>query len=316
MKILFNKEIVNGPWGGGNQMLMLLVGYLRRRGHTVSFVLEDEKYDVLMIMDVKDSSCSFSIERTIEYKNKYGARTIHRVNDNGSHRKTDSRSDENMIYVNKLLADKTIFISDWLREYYEQRNLHSKNYCVICNATDRGLFYPSRTNFVRGKNDPIKIITHHWSSNIAKGYDIYNDINYFCKKNPDIASFCFMGNPNRDYLKCDNIIAPQPYKEIPFYLRQHDVYVTASQFESGGCHIIEGMSCGLIPFVKIGGGGTEEYSEGFGIKYSSVDDFFKKLVLLKENYDLYVEYKLRMLKYTYGAKEMCERYVNFMERDA
>ena len=310
MKIVFNKKIVDGPWGGGNQMLMMLAAYLRRRGHSVFYSIEglQEKPDIIVIMDVKESSCSIAMDSLVDFKKKHNVKIVHRVNDNGSHRKFDNnRSDEKMIFINKLLADKTVFISGWLKEYYEEKGLFVKDSCVIHNGTDRGLFFSN--NEVRGVDDPIKIITHHWSSNLSKGYETYNEINEFCVKNPDVATFCFLGNPNTEHFYCQNIISPKPYKEIPSYLRARDIYVTATQFESGGCHLIEGMACGLIPFVRNGGGGTEEYVDGFGINYSNSEDFINKLVALRNNYDLYLAHKKKIQEYAYGAKEMCEKYL-------
>jgi hypothetical protein len=186
MKVVFNKHLVRGPWGGGNQMLLLLHNYLKRRGHTVSFKLEEDA-DLVVLMDVKDGSCAFPMSKLHEFKEKTGVKVVHRVNDNGSHRKLDTtRKDDRMIAVNRNLADKTIFISKWLQDYYEERGLFVEDATVIVNGTDRGRFYPIK-EAKRREKEPISIVTHHWSTNESKGYSIYDALDKFCNENPQVA---------------------------------------------------------------------------------------------------------------------------------
>ena len=312
MKIIFNKKIVDGPWGGGNQMLLSLVDYLVANNNYVSYKLEKDA-DVVFIMDVKDQSCSFSIEELKRFKEEKGVKIIHRINDNGSHRKNnEERNDNLMINVNKNLADKTIFISDWLKRYYESKGHFVNKSVVIPNGVDRRIFSCSDDE-VRSPKDPIKIITHHWSSNIAKGFDIYNLLGDFCNKNPSVATFTFMGNHPSGFLNNCNKLPPQTYKEVPCVLKKNDVYVTATQYESGGCHIIEGMACGLIPLVKKGGGGTEEYSSGYGYYYSDFNGLVDCILKLYNNYDLFIQNRNNVRNnYKYGSWDMGKKYCDMI----
>jgi glycosyltransferase involved in cell wall biosynthesis len=316
MKIVFNKRLVKGPWGGGNQMLLSLTDYLSSNGHIVSYDLEEDA-GAVVIMDVKDASCSFSINELCEFKKKTGVRVIHRVNDNGSHRKNNTeRNDQLMISTNKKLADKTIFISKWLKTYYEQRGLYSNNSVVICNGVDRKLFCHDLNAISRKPKDPIKIITHHWSSNMSKGFEIYEKLSDFCLRNNHIARFRFMGNcPEHMLVGCDKL-APRPYQEVSKVLTGEDVYVTATQFESGGCHIIEGMACGLIPLVRVGGGGTEEYADGYGYLYSSYEDLVSRIVGLYNDYDLFKKNRDHIRNnYIYSSEDMGKKYSEVIGED-
>jgi glycosyltransferase involved in cell wall biosynthesis len=93
-----------------------------------------------------------------------------------------------------------------------------------------------------------------------------------------------------------------------------DIYITATQFESGGCHIIEGMACGLIPMVKCGGGGVEEYSIGFGYRYNDFEELKQHIIELYKNYDLFLDMRNKVrTNYVYSAKEMCENYLNVIK---
>jgi len=58
MKITFNRKIVDGPYGGGNQILRLLVRYFKNKGFDVSFSL-DEDTEIVIAMDVRDEVCTF-----------------------------------------------------------------------------------------------------------------------------------------------------------------------------------------------------------------------------------------------------------------
>jgi len=311
VKISINKKVVNGPWGGGNQILMLLVDFLVKKGFKISYSLDNDT-SVILIMDVKDESCSFSIKQIREFKKNKNVKIIQRINDNGSHRKNNEWLDDLIINVNKEMVDKTIFISKWIKNYFEAKGLKRDNSVVIANGADRKLFYSY--NNQRNKDDPLRIVTHHWSRNMAKGYEIYDKLDKFCCSNPDIAHFRFIGRPLEGGIlsNCEKIYS-KPYKEIGQFLRTEDIYVTATQYESGGCHIVEGMACGLIPLVKRGGGGTENYVEGFGFYYDTFEELKSEILNFKNNYDIFIDAKNNMINYTYSNAEMCEQYWNVIK---
>jgi glycosyltransferase involved in cell wall biosynthesis len=55
---------------------------------------------------------------------------------------------------------------------------------------------------------------------------------------------------------------------IAALLRQCHVYVTASLWESGPMHVIEGIQCGLPVLYHENGGGVVEIARRFGIGFS------------------------------------------------
>jgi len=304
MKLAINKAVVNGPWGGGNQILMLLVNYFKKMGIDVVYKLTKD-VDVILIMDSRQQSSLFSFNDIKNHK----AKVVQRINDTGSHRKNDKKRDGIMLGTNKI-ADRTIFISEWVKNYYCQLGF-SGNGVVINNAADRNIFKP--ISIVRQKNTPIRIVTHHWSGNDSKGYDFYKKIDDFCDKNRDISIFRFIGKTQ--YVQnfssyCDKI-GVKKYVEIPSYLQSQDLYLSASLFEAGGCHIVEGMACGLIPLVRKGGGGTESYSEHFNFTFSSFEDLQTIIIDLYNDYDLFLEKRENVIQnYTYTSEDMCKQYFN------
>jgi hypothetical protein len=86
-------------------------------------------------------------------------------------------------------------------------------------------------------------------------------------------------------------------------LRQHHVYLTASQNEPGSNHQNEGANCGL-PLLYLKSGGLTEYCEGYGIAFTA-DDFEQKLDLMIATYDSWVN---RIKEYPHSSERMCRQY--------
>jgi len=306
MKIAINKKIVKGPWGGGNQILRMLVNYFQSNDIDITYSLSED-VDVILMMDVRDGSCCFPISSIRNHK----AKVVHRINDTGAHRENDQKRTKLILEANSI-ADETIFISEWVKGFYEKNGFSKKSF-VIDNAANRDLFKPSSR--IRKEVEPLSIVTHHWSDNPSKGYDIYKSIDNFCKENSKLANFKFIGREcchKHFSSSCDKIRA-KPYKEIPKYLNNTDLYISASLFEAGGCHIVEGMACGLIPIVRKGGGGTEDYSEGFGFVFNDVNEIFNIIHSLHKDYSLYRKMKMKVeSEYTYTSNEMCKKYLDII----
>ena len=303
MKVAFNKNIVKGPYGGGNIVLAQIVKYLQKQGVEVCFNL-DKTVDVAVIMDAREKTC-FTFADIFKHKQR-GLKVVHRINDNGRHRENDSKRDLSIIKMDKELADKTVFISKWLQNYFEDKGLKREDAIVIHNGADRNLFKPIDRN--RLKDDSVKIITHHWSRNMAKGYSVYEELSDFCAENSGVASFSFLGRCPDNCMNRAKRYGAKPYSEIPGFLQGNDVYITASRYESGGCHIVEGMACGLIPVVQRGGGGTEEYAGEYGLFFDNTTELEGILSELRYNWDFFISRKRKMMLYEYSMEEMCKKY--------
>lgn len=313
MKVSFNRTVVNGPYGGGNQILVLLVKYLEDRGIKVSFSL-DKDTDVIFLMDIRDNICTFPLRDAVSHKEKYGSKILHRVNENDAHRPPeDSLGLDQKIIDANVVADSTVFVSKYLKDYFAEKDLKPDRSSVIWNGSDRGIFNSDGYKF-RKKDEPLRIITHHWSNNIYKGFPIYRDVHQFCFENPKIASFQFMGRPLNGYIRGSSVIKPKPYVEIPKVLKYNDVYLTASIAEPGGNHIMEGISCGLIPIVGYPTGSCIEYTNGFNIVFDDSEHLIREIESLYNDYDRYVEMKANTMKnFKYSSEEMADKYLEVMK---
>ncbi len=132
-----------------------------------------------------------------------------------------------------------------------------------------------------------------------KGYLEYKQLDDFLnsEKYTDLFEFTFIGNKPKD-IKFNNIKVLEPLegKNLANELKQHDIYITASENEPSGNHHMEGALCGL-PILYKNSGATSEYSKDYGVSYE-IESFFESLDSIKENYDNFV-YKLNEYPYDF-----------------
>ena len=161
-------------------------------------------------------------------------------------------------------ADHTVFISSWLKslDIYNKNNSST----VILNGADETIFNDFH-NIEWNKIEKLRLVTHHWSGNKMKGFDIYEKIDNMIssEKWNDKIEFTYIGNlPKNFKFKNINNILPMHGSKLSRELSKHHVYVTASSNEPAGMHHIEGILCGL-PIVYKNSGAIPEYCKEFGI---------------------------------------------------
>ena len=148
----------------------------------------------------------------------------------------------------------------------------------------------------------IHLITHHWSDNYLKGFHIYNKIDKLLGEKKLNFEFTFIGRYNKKYKpKHINLISPKSDMELANLLRQHDIYLTATQNEPCGMHHIEGMSCGLPLLYCKGGGGILEAGVGCSEQFKNIKTMLNAIEKIKNNYNNYVE----KIDYKYLSSDRC-----------
>ena len=72
MKIMFNRKVIDGPWGGGNLFVKAMSEYLKQKGCDVCFDFEDD-IDIIFMVDPKktDRNVGNSVDDIIEYGSKF-----------------------------------------------------------------------------------------------------------------------------------------------------------------------------------------------------------------------------------------------------
>ena len=82
-----------------------------------------------------------------------------------------------------------------------------------------------------GIKKPLKIVTHHWSNNINKGFDIYKYLDDLLddKTWKKRIKFTYVGNVPKNFkFRNTNLIEPKKDNKLSLILKSHHIYLTAS----------------------------------------------------------------------------------------
>lgn len=259
MKIYVNRKPVSGPWGGGNMYVSAMYNALQSdsSNHEICDPTNPmEVPDSILLAGLTNEGGMITPDRAIMYKmmHRPDVKLILRVNENDA-RKGTSGVDENLIKISEYI-DGTVFVSDWLKNYFLDQGWKCKNNTVIHNGVDGEIFKPAE----KIDNGKINIVTHHWSNNYMKGFDYYDLIDEFVSSNKDKFTFTYIGRERGTFSKNTKIVRPLAGEALGEELGKYDVYISASRFDPGPNHILESLSCGLPTYVFEEGGGCCEFA--------------------------------------------------------
>jgi len=284
MKIMLNRPIKKEPWGGGSHFITALYEFLSSKNHDVIFELQPN-IDIIFMFDPRPSVGGDCVNSIYQYKQyKPSTKIIQRINDTDKARPNDAPWRDKLLLEANKIADHTIFISEWVKNYYLSKgfNEQQKN-SVIINGCNSDWYFPTKEKKIN--KSKIHLITHHWSDNFMKGFDVYNFIDELVLKN-DRFKFTYMGRYNKKYFPKNTTLIPPKYgPEVGDILRSADIYVTGARWEACGMHHIEAASCGLPILYHKDGGGVTETCKKHGVEFSSTDDFVERLNTLVDEYD-------------------------------
>lgn len=259
VKVYVNRAPIYAPWGGG----ALFVNALHEFGD-----LDMSSYvpDVVLIAGLDADGNKQSAETCVKAAKLQvpSAKLIIRVNECDA-RKGTTGVDNRLIELSKNV-DGTIFVSHWLKDYFDQKGWACKNNTVIHNGVDAEIFKPQS----KIDNGKFNIVAHHWSDNPLKGGDIYEEIDRFVGENHDLFTFTYIGR-HRCSFKNTKVIPPLFGKALGDELGRYDAYVSASRWDPGPNHITEALSCGLPTWVHKDGGGAVEFA-GADHAYATWDE--------------------------------------------
>ena len=298
-KIFINRKPVIGPWGGGNKTLTGLAEKLSER-HNVVYDLDHKDIDVIFCFDPRPDSAGIWYKDLMEYREKFGSKIVQRVGDVGSHGKPDLTS---LVYQSTHNSDFVIFTSDWARKAISFNN---KNYAIIHNSPVPE-FFNNRSN--RGiEGNVLKVVTHHWSTNQLKGFETYKKLGLLANENN--ISFTYIGRyPDEETSEGIETIGPKDSKYLSEILPNFDVYLTASMYEAGANHVLEGLASGLPVVYAEGGGSIPEYVSSYGVEYNDLQGLLLSLDTIRNNYQLF---KSRALGYNSNFDDTIQKYVDII----
>jgi len=292
VNILF--DIIDEPWGGGNQFLRTLKRYLISRN---AYADRAEDADVLLV------NSKNNLKEARYYKKHFGKKCVHRIDGIFSiYRGEHERHNDLSVYdFAKNYADAVIFQSEWSRAKSKENGM--SNHIlekVIYNCADDKYFYDNP----RVNRSKINLVTTSWSGNAKKGFGIYEyldtnldfgkyNYNIICRKNPSM-------------FKNIKAIGPLDSMKIGIMLRTSDIFITATEDDTCSNSLIEALTCGVVG-VGLQSGGTPEIIGG-GELFNGVDDVIEKIDLVANNIQTYRD------NISVGsANEICGSYYDFME---
>ena len=303
-RVAFNMKPLDRPWGGGNWWLSQMVRRLEDGGFDVRFDLR-KKPDCIVLVDPRvGGNVVFGAREIARHRDRHpNARCLHRINECDL-RKGTNEIDALLAEANRV-ADHTVFISGWLRDYHAERWFDpGRPHTVILNGADPGVFHP------RGSEDlqpgaTLRLVTHHWSDNPMKGFDVYEQVDGLIADGElDGVELRVIGRWPAEYeWRSARTFPPTTGPELADLLRSCHVYLTASRWEPGGMHHVEGAQCGLPVLYHEDGGGIVELAARYGIGYR--DDVAGAIGAMRERYP---ELRRRVLAEAPSGDAMCDAY--------
>lgn len=276
MKIFINRAPVNGAWGGGNAFVKAFRYYAQEAGHTFVSVgnLMIDPPDVILLAGIDSDELNFSATDAIGFKQAWKGRKdiklVARINDCDA-RKGTHNVDQAFAYLSAKLSG-TIFVSNWMKRYFDPTWLTHKK-AVIQNGVDESIFKQNPA-----KQERINIVTHHWSNNPMKGFDVYDELDRWIADKGDRYTFTYIGR-DRGTFKNTKVIPPCYGEQLGEALGAgFNVYISASRWDPGPNHVLEALSCKIPTYVHADGGGCVEFA---GVDHTY--DSFQSLTNLLES---------------------------------
>ena len=320
IKLFINYKPENIAYGGGNVFSLNFINYINSKGINVVFELEEDTDIYFMIDPFKGRGQSYRFKKyglddIVKFKKMNGGKIFIRVNDCDKTRPNvkPEASRECKIFEHRKHISYFVFNSDFIRKHYHDNHeeLKSIPHTVIYNGGNEEHFYPDLEYKPKKK---LKIVTHHFSTNMFKGYDIYYKLHKFYENRTDYE-FVFIGrafNTEKPEYADVPIVGPYSGKELGDCLRECDIYVTASKYDSGPMHVVEGVLAGLpMLYIDCDGGGRdlcELPKEKIGEKFSTFYELVDKIEIIRDYYETYRNNVIKNKEIYYNSKCMEDYY--------
>lgn len=307
MRISINARSIEGPYGGGNQFANILERHLRSKGHEVLRKLVPNLDLILIVSSQSELKITaYNIDSIADYiVLNPNTIVVQRINSCDEQRGSNLGINEAMLKANQL-ADYAVFVSSFIQDLFIRKGLDTeKASCVIPNRADETVFNHSG-RAESGPGQKLRVVTHHWSANYMKGFDIYERFDQLLEIEPfkDLFEFTYIGNtPTGVDFKNANVKSPTVGINLANHLKQHHVYLTAARHEPGPNHCLEGIQCGL-PVLYLKSGALPEYCAHYGIEFTLVN-FEEKLLEMHERYP---ELRGKVLQCPYSGTSMAAQY--------
>lgn len=310
IRIAFNTRLLEAAWGGANQFLRQLAPYLAARGVEVVYDLDPWVTHIFILDPRPIETSTFTLSDIARFKKQFPETVIiNRVNNcNKKYTESDTgpgyEDMDRIMMEASALATRNVFISDWLKDYFVREGYKDYAECsVIRNAADPDTFFMGESTWDGER--PLRCVTHHWSNSWMKGFRVYEEVDRLIADGelPGFELTVIGRWPEEIQWRAAKTVPPCEGRELANQLREHDLYLTASLWEPGGMHFIEGMQCGLPVVYHEDGGGIPEIASQAGVGFR--DDVKGALLEARERY---WELREKALKEKPSGQELCRQF--------
>ena len=309
MKIAIGHIVQDGPYGGGNSLVLSFQRLFAEAGHDVVLDLCDDDIDIIMIVDPRARSPNITFAagaafRYLAFRNPRAV-VVQIVQD------CDERKNTRWMNLRQRVAnycaDHAVVVGSWMLDLALVRDEHRNSLTAILNGGRTDIFY-SRGERAWVGSEPMKLITHHWSGHFMKGFDVYAKLDDMIADPSwrESIAFTYIGNtPPGFAFRNVRHLQPLDAESLADELRAHHVYITASTNEPAGLHHSEGALCGL-PILYRRSGGLPEYCEGYGIAFDGPEDIESVVRRMFEEYDAW---RGKLVHYDHTEMRMVRAYL-------
>ncbi|MEO8206066.1 MAG: hypothetical protein ABI615_07780 [Chthoniobacterales bacterium] len=257
------------PWGGSSPFVWQLHHLLVHRGYDVIYHLR-RKPDLIFVIDPrKDHPAKrITLQDLVPFRKEHPeVPIVHRINECDQRKGTDFMDE--LLRETNALCDYTVFIAEWLRDYFVEKWFDASTpHSCIYNGADPKFYHPIGYRLPK-TGEPVRIVTHHWSDNPMKGFDVYEKIDHLIADGTlkGFEQWVIGRWPENIRWKSSRLFRPMTGQPLAEHLRQCHFYVTASRWEPCGMHHVEGAQCGLPLLYHEDGGGIVEAGRKYGLGF-------------------------------------------------
>jgi hypothetical protein len=272
-------EFEPSPAGGAHQTLRAFVAECRRRGLRVAHNVIPPGTRACLF-----NSFNFDAERLERFaRHAENCRMVHRVGAVTSlYRGFDDGTDAHVAELNRRFAQATIAISHATVEMYKSIGIELVAPRVVYNAVDPSIFNArGREPFDRTRK--TRLVAASWSDNSRKGGPAYRWLEGALDW--DRYTFTYVGNTQEAFERI-TVVPPLRSRELAELLRNHDVFVTATENDAYSNALVEALSCGL-PAVYLDSGGSREAVKDAGLGFDDREQIPALLDRLVDEYEAY-----------------------------
>ncbi|MCP8319030.1 MAG: glycosyltransferase [Candidatus Methylarchaceae archaeon HK01B] len=271
-------EFYNPPNGGGNQFMITLSRALQQRGVRVVENRFGSPIDAYIF-----NSVHFDIEKFRQSHQKRRLKILHRINGPiYPYRGSSPDLDHLCFEFNMEFASATVLLSAWSYQRIVEMGYEPVNPVIIHNAVDPVIFHPrGRIPFDRKRK--IRLISTMGTGCPRKEWTVYKWINDHLDLNRFEYTLVGRGFERFNHVRH---FPPVPSEQLADFLRQHDIYIIASQNDPCSIELIEALACGL-PVLYLNDGGHSELVGYGGLPFKNMDEILPKLETLVENYKMF-----------------------------